>query len=359
MSFFNEQEHDVNWYSVRDGKPDGAGYFVAYNRMTNRRMGFLGMSGFRADPLPRAEWIPMQGEPTSSMAGSIFSGRAWSYYRPERWDVPPHWVYVPSGTLLRRADLAARTVTTVLETQEPIVSVGVPWLAAWSGGHPTTERPILVRTAHEIQVIDQQNHVVRKFAIPAEVEPRSQVAWYELGNGQAIAIVLNRIVYRIGADGSVQDRFTLDLQTGSSVPNQEMQALSVALGAPSPAILLGIGLLIEIEASSTESDQAAIESVSRFWPWLIAVVAFSSLLAVMAWRRSRGFGLSRGEQVSWAVFVLLFGLPAYAGFRLYRRWPIRLPCPQCHVRVPRDRTACSECGTRFPDPGFKGIEIFA
>ena len=98
MSFFNEQEHDVNWYSVRDGKPDGAGYFVAYNRMTNRRMGFLGMSGFRADPLPRAEWIPMHGEPTSSMAGSIFSGRAWSYYRPERWDVPPHWVYVPSGT---------------------------------------------------------------------------------------------------------------------------------------------------------------------------------------------------------------------------------------------------------------------
>ena len=151
----------------------------------------------------------------------------------------------------------------------------------------------------------------------------------------------------------------VNLQTGSSVPNQEVQALSVALGIPSPAILLGIGLLIEIEASSTESDRAAIESVSRFWPWLIAVVAFSSLLAVMAWKRSREFGLSRGEQACWAGFVLLFGLPAYAGFRLYRRWPIRLPCPQCHVRVPRDRTACAECGTRFPDPSLKGIEIFA
>ena len=83
------------------------------------------------------------------------------------------------------------------------------------------------------------------------------------------------------------------------------------------------------------------------------------ILAVLAWRRSRAFGLSRKERITWTVFVLLFGLPAYVGFLLYRRWPIRLPCPNCQARVPRDRMACAECGTRFPDPGLKGIEIFA
>ena len=79
----------------------------------------------------------------------------------------------------------------------------------------------------------------------------------------------------------------------------------------------------------------------------------------MAWRRSRAFGLSRQGQIAWAVFVLLFGLPAYVGFLLYRRWPIREPCPICQTQVPRDRVACAECGTRFPDPALKGIEIFA
>jgi hypothetical protein len=79
----------------------------------------------------------------------------------------------------------------------------------------------------------------------------------------------------------------------------------------------------------------------------------------MAWRRSRSFGCPKQEQVVWVVFVLLFGLPAYVGFLLYRRWPIRQPCLSCQALVPRDRVACAECGTLFPDPSLKGIEIFA
>ena len=54
----NEREPTVNWFFVRDEKPDGAGYFVAYERKSNRRVGFIGMSGFRIDPVPRADWIP-------------------------------------------------------------------------------------------------------------------------------------------------------------------------------------------------------------------------------------------------------------------------------------------------------------
>ena len=57
--------------------------------------------------------------------------------------------------------------------------------------------------------------------------------------------------------------------------------------------------------------------------------------------------------------MILFGLPAYVGYRLHRRWPIRLPCPHCQGLAPRDRTACAECGDGFPEPAGKGIEIFA
>jgi len=79
----------------------------------------------------------------------------------------------------------------------------------------------------------------------------------------------------------------------------------------------------------------------------------------MAWRRNRAFGLCRREQVAWVVFILLFGIHAYAGYLLYRRRPIREKCPNCHSQSPRDRAACAECGRTFPDPALTGIEIFA
>ena len=99
--------------------------------------------------------------------------------------------------------------------------------------------------------------------------------------------------------------------------------------------------------------------VTEFWPALFGVIALTLVLAIIAWRRCVSFGLPRSEQAAWPVFVLLLGLPAFAGFWLSRRWVVRSPCPTCHVRVPRDRDACTKCGTRFPDPSPLGIEIFA
>ena len=54
MTFANEREPTANWFFIHDEKPDGAGYFVAYERKSNRRIGFIGMSGFRTDPVPRS-----------------------------------------------------------------------------------------------------------------------------------------------------------------------------------------------------------------------------------------------------------------------------------------------------------------
>ena len=187
-AFVDEREPTVNWFFVHDGKPDGAGYFAAYERTSNRRVGFIGMSGFRKGPVPAADWIPVQGEPKSSAPVSIYSRQAW-VLRPAAGDVPPRLVYLPSGSQLRQVDLAARTVTTVFETPEPIESVGIPTLAYWSTGHSTTEQPILVRTTRQIHELDQQHHVKKVFSLPADLDRRSSVEWYEIKSGQAIAVV--------------------------------------------------------------------------------------------------------------------------------------------------------------------------
>ena len=370
-AFVNEREPTVNWFFVHDGKPDGAGYFAAYERTSNRRVGFIGMSGFRKGPVPAADWIPVRGGPTSSAPVSIYSGHAW-VLRPAAGDVPPRLVYLPSGSHLRQADLAARTVTTVFETPEPIESVGIPTLAYWSTGHSTTEQPILVRTTRQIHELDQQHHVKKVFSLPADVDRRSLVEWYQIKSGQAIAVVGPRwwsaqrdnvsrqLVYRIKGDGAIEDQFAVDLQTGSSAPDKATQAFLLALGLPAPAILFAIGVLLVIASDPPQNYLAAVTALLKdSGPSLIAVLALSIVLAILVQRRSRGFGLSRREQIAWSVFVLLFGLPAYVGFRTYRRWPIRQPCPNCHAQAPRDRVACAECGMRFPDPSLKGTEIFA
>ena len=45
--FLDEREPAAIWYFVHDGKPDGSGYFVGYERVSNRRIGYIGLSGFR------------------------------------------------------------------------------------------------------------------------------------------------------------------------------------------------------------------------------------------------------------------------------------------------------------------------
>ncbi len=262
--FLNEKAPDINWFFVYDGKPDGAGYFVAYDRPSKRRIGFLGMSGFHAEPVPPADWIPVHGLPASSVPLSIYSNR-WSM-NPGLHDIPPRWAYAPAGNVLRKVDLAARSVTTVLEDQEPIVAVGVPGISSWYGGSPTKERTVLVRTTHQIQELDRNDHAAKVFTIPSGVDRQSQVEWYELENGQAIAVIdmvrptgeenslPRRMVYRISSDRTIQNEFELHLQFGSSGPGQPILALETGLSVPSPVMLSGLALLFGTESGPPQNS---------------------------------------------------------------------------------------------------------
>jgi hypothetical protein len=372
--FENEQEPKVNWFFVHNGEQQGAGYFVGYERETNRRVGFIGISGFHSDPVPSEDWIPVRGTLMNYTAWSS----AWVYVssgrqlmtRPGRFDLPPRLVYVPSGNQLRMVDLAARTVTTVFESLEPIESVGIPGLAAHTNGRVSADQRILVRTRDQIHVLDRWHEIIKVFAIPAEVERQSAGEWYELGDGQSIIAfirpttetenVTRQIAYRIAGDGTIRDRFELTLQTGTRVMSKQAGALLAAVALPAPAIVSIVDSLIangnDQLPSSSEGVMALLKDSG---PTLLAVFALATILAVMALRRSRAFGQSRREQISWAVFVFLFGVPAYVGFLLHRRWPTRGPCPNCEAQAPRDRLACAECGSPFPAPALKGIEIFA
>ena len=70
------------------------------------------------------------------------------------------------------------------------------------------------------------------FSLPAEVDRRSPVEWYQIKSGQAIAVidplrstgqpdkVYRKLVYRITGDGAIEDQFAVDLQSGSSAQTE-------------------------------------------------------------------------------------------------------------------------------------------
>jgi hypothetical protein len=376
--FMDEREPAAVWYFVHDGRPDGAGYFVGYERVSNRRIGYIGLSGFRADPVPDGDRLPVSGDlmlgfsSWSSIPLAIDSrwGRG---LRPDRSDLPPRLVHVPSENRLRLVDLSARTVSTVFESAEPIVSVGVPALASYSVGEPTFPRPILVRTGQVIYKLDHAYKVIGAFHIPAEVDREGLILWYETRDGQAVVQCFaarpageapggdaaRSTLYRLASDGAIRDSREVSLQSGGNASREQAERSLIALALPMPFVLVAAETFMPTVGRAERHPASRRALLKQTWPSLLAVLVLSSLLAAVAWRRARVFGLSTRERAVWAAFVLLFGLPAFVGFLLHRPWPVREPCPACHARSARDRETCSECGAAFPAPALKGIENFA
>jgi hypothetical protein len=379
--FVDERAPTLNWFFVHDGKPQGSGYFAGYERVSNRLVGYIGLAGLRTDPLPASERIAVRGAQLSN--GSSWSSEpSWVNsrrapavtIRPGRWDLPPRLVHVPSGNQLRKVDLAARTVATVFEASEPIEAVGVPIITAYSNAQLTKALPILVRTSRTIYGLDHDYRTSFTFPFPTGADRRSLVRWYDLGNGRAVVDFLGsdlpaspetdgltqRLVCRVGADGTIEESFALRLQMGSPAMDRQAGDFLLALALPAPAILIAIEPFLLMVRERARSYPAAVGAMlTGSWPSLAGALALSAVLAMIASRRSRVFGPARSDRAVWTCFVLLLGLPAFLGFLLARRWPIRTPCPHCGARSPRDRGGCAACGTRFPDPPYRGIEIFA
>jgi hypothetical protein len=271
-------------------------------------------------------------------------------------------------------DLAAGTMATVFEASEPIAAVGVPTLSAYTNARTTYELPILVRTRSTIYGLDHRYRTRFTFPIPTDADRRSLVYWYDAGDGRAVVALIRLrwpgglategatewLVCRIGADGAIEESFPLLLQMGAPAMSQQAGDFLLALALPAPALWIALDPFLQLESERVQGYPAAVGAMLKnSWPSLVAALALSSVLATITRRRCRAFGFSRSQRAAWTCFVFFLGLPAFIGFLLARRWPIREGCPHCHARSPRDRAACAECGATFPEPALRGIEIFA
>ena len=140
------------------------------------------------------------------------------------------------------------------------------------------------------------------------------------------------------------------------VPSFGMFAFTQFLMVP-----LGIKAYHTVGVSSIGTLDQFVANCNAMWNVsrvpLVILFAFSVVLAILCYRRHRR--IAERSSLLWALFVFLLGAPGFIGYELHRRWPVREKCQHCGAITPRDRDACLDCGTEFPLPPLKGIEIFA
>jgi hypothetical protein len=133
---------------------------------------------------------------------------------------------------------------------------------------------------------------------------------------------------------------------------------------PAPAMLAGyIGLtrpakLLE-EGLETKYSVALARAFVEYRLALVTAHLLAAVLAFLCYRRQVRYGAGRMERVLWPLFVLVFGLPGWIGYRFGLPWPVLEACPTCAAAAPRDRDACACCEVEFPGPALKGTEVFA
>jgi len=371
--FEDDLHKATQWFFVHDGRENGSGYFVGYNWANHERLGFIGESGFSTRPLTPEQGFRVKRE---SMIWSQWSSVLMTK-GPEQLDraayqiksrVPSHCVYVPSDNGVRLVDLAQRTVQTVFETRAPIESIQLANELP-NATDPTAQRPaIFVRTAQAIYALNNRHRVVREFAVSDESEREHVAMWYQMPDGRAVVSIrrgwtqssVRDAVYRLAADGTVDDRHEVELPLGDLAWNQTTDGLLFAWALPIPAVLPLAQPLFMVRRDMADGYFDAWQLMLRdSWVALVGVAAISLAFAVAAWRHSGHFALPFPERVAWTAFVASCGLPGFVGYRLHRRWPIQDECPLCHAMTPLEAGACASCERRFPGPAPKGIEVFA
>jgi hypothetical protein len=353
---------NVRWYFVAAEPTHGSAYFVGYDPQTATRVGFLGTAGFRAEALPPGERFPFSSIGRGS-SQRVHSPQAVRVQRPgEGSRVEPPWEVLvqTDDAKLYQIDLGQRTVRVAQEG--PVLSSRL----LLRPGAETQE--LAVRTEDAVLLLDLQGAMIRRFTIPPPLQEEA-FSWAVTSTGEALIerstmdqahSQVHEQIDWADAAGRVQR------QERVALPVRSKPYMRIFLGVilPEPLALDGlVGFLLPWRVPLFRPPDNYAEEVGRnlveYWPALLLVHLLGGLLAWLCYRRQVRYGASRAQRVVWPVFVFLFGVPGWVGYRWGRSWPALERCPACGTVAPRDRVGCAVCQAEFPLPALRGTEVFA
>ena len=367
--FADGRENGATWYLVAEARPEGGSYLVGYDRLSNARVGFIGLNGLRPDLPPSSEFLPIGGDISQTNSRVVCGNRLYysglpsgphaHFGRAEPGFVSGSDVYVLGRDMVvYRADLRERTLTRVANSVVAINSLVEP--------AKTARMRLGVRTSDAVEELTSEGKTVRRFPIP---EPLREVpltlALADLGTAVMYATSPTprkpeSRIYKVRGDGtsSVADNPL------PPAPEPVSPGLIVGLVLPSPGALLATLPVLAMENrtglpyDATPAERWSV-AWAIAWPALLLSSVVAAVCAVAAYRRQIRYAAAGADLWVPPLLVLLFGLPAWVGYRFGNPWVVLERCPKCGREVPRDRDECAACHQQFAAPALKGTEVFA
>lgn len=347
------------WYLVHDGKLDGAAYFVGYDPLSLRLIGFLGRAGFRDTRPAPDDWfqIPLP----------LFTSGAWA---------PQHGAFgaqpnmpvsrfekllLYSGGELLQVDFSEQTVEKIV-TPALLIALGnfsIPRVK------DSDLFVIAARLPQEVLILSDEGEIQTRLPIPIELRDKKLTVRGTL-QGEYILQADNptdffapTTVVWMSAEGKPLRTATVTLREREQ--QDPMQAWMLFALLPFPLLMAVLAVVTSMPGwnNGVAADFAVnfAERVQQFWAPMSVLMLISAVLAVVAYRRQRSYE-GRGSAV-WAVFVVLLGPWALVAYLVHRAWPVRTACEHCGRSTPRNRAECLACAEPFPAPELRGIEVFA
>jgi len=360
------------WYFLSDGRREGTGYFVGYDRNSKFCIGYLGTAGFRKGPLPVEEWFPFSGTTDPFKNSRLVSKGAGYQVGPSGGRAPQGFLNTWDAYIFGRdgkiyhADLQARTVHVILENSQLRSVAASAWTEDANRGSLWR---LAARTDDAILVLNAQGKLLARYPIPEALRNldltfaesnASEAILYWSSPEDSLAMDKEYRIFWVKPDGQCREAAVTLAHCSELRPMRVYGGVTM----PSPLGLAGSYVwnrfceLLDHGLSATPAE-ALGRALTEYWPALAIAQMIALGLAVLCYRRQMRYGTSRTERIVWPLFVLLFGLPGWIGYRFGRTWPVLEACPECGVAVPRDRERCLRCTIDFPPPALKGTEVFA
>jgi hypothetical protein len=348
------------WYFIDDGSREGKGYFIGYDAESKRCIGCLGRKGFCRNVPPSEEQFIFD----SRKLGSV----DYITLYDESNNMP--LVFLISGKQLLKVDLPSQMVTSMMESPD-MVCLGRLYVdnadQEKALSHDLIYRHYLlaVRTSDRVIFINAAGKQVHDYIIPQGLR-NSSFDLYCLDDKQAIItckkqqseLNYNEEIVWTDASGKILRQKEVDLALSGYIRPSKIDNREIALAIPAPIAAIIVGTIANPNKYlHVHFHQAVTRYLSDTWQVLIVLCAVSAVLAWFCYRRQRRMELPWTWE--WVGFVFLFGVPGFWGYLYHRRWPVLDNCQVCGHAVPHDREKCSSCGSEFPRPAPKGIEVFA